>query len=148
MVSQIASISIVCSFFYSGADQIKHQSSASLAFFVGNPPATDGFPPQRASYTENVSIRWRHHVLCWLMHCMGWITINRRLNKPMNCAFKMVSFLFISGNVITVPSSESRRSMCKVHDKLNINISMGDVLVLSVSHNLNQWLPSAWPFTH
>ena len=148
MVSQIASISIVCSFFLFRRRSNKTSKLRVTGLFVGNPPATDGFPPQRASYTENVSIRWRHHVLCWLMHCMGWITINRRLNKPMNCAFKMVSFLFISGNVITVPSSESRRSMCKVHDKLNINISMGDVLVLSVSHNLNQWLPSAWPFTH
>ena len=27
----------------------------------GNPPATSGFPSQRASYAENVSNRWRHH---------------------------------------------------------------------------------------
>ena len=29
----------------------------------GNPPVTGGFPSQRASNEENVSIRWRHHVL-------------------------------------------------------------------------------------
>ena len=29
----------------------------------GNLPVTDGFPPQRGSYAENVSIWWRHPVL-------------------------------------------------------------------------------------
>ena len=28
----------------------------------GNPPVTSGFPSQRVSNTENVSIWWRHHV--------------------------------------------------------------------------------------
>ena len=28
----------------------------------GNPPVTGGFPSQRASDTENISIWWRHHV--------------------------------------------------------------------------------------
>ena len=37
---------------YSGADQRKQQSSASLAFVRGN---------HRASNAENVSIWWRHH---------------------------------------------------------------------------------------
>ena len=27
----------------------------------GNPPVTGGFPPQRASYAENVFIWWRYH---------------------------------------------------------------------------------------
>ena len=30
---------------------------------VGNSPGTGEFPAQRASYAENVSIWWRHHVL-------------------------------------------------------------------------------------
>ena len=44
MASQITSLSIVCSTVYSGADQRKHQSSASMAFLRGiyrwpmNPP--------------------------------------------------------------------------------------------------------------
>ena len=29
--------------------------------FEGNPPVNGGFPSQRASNAENVSIRWRHH---------------------------------------------------------------------------------------
>ena len=36
MASQITSLAIVCSNVYSGADQRKHQSSASLAFVGGN----------------------------------------------------------------------------------------------------------------
>ena len=32
----------------------------------GNPPVTDGFPSQRASYTDFSSIWWRHHV--WRRH--------------------------------------------------------------------------------
>ena len=53
MVSQIISVTIVYSTVYSGADQMKHQSSASLAFVLG----------QMASNTENVSIWWHHHVM-------------------------------------------------------------------------------------
>ena len=56
IASQITSLTIVYSTIYSGADQSKHQSSASLAFvFSGE------FPAQMASNAENVSIWWRHH---------------------------------------------------------------------------------------
>ena len=47
VASQITSLTIV----YSGADQSKHQSSASLAFVWGI----------HRSNAENVSIWWRHH---------------------------------------------------------------------------------------
>ena len=55
MASQITGLTIVYSTVYSGADQRKHQSSASLAFVPGE------FPAQKASSAENVSIWWRHH---------------------------------------------------------------------------------------
>ena len=58
MVSQITSLTIVYSTVYSDADQRKHQSSVSLAFVTG----TGEFSAQRASYAENVSTSWRHHV--------------------------------------------------------------------------------------
>ena len=53
---------------YSGADQRKHESSASLAFVPGE------FPAQMASNAENVSIWWRHHgdetfQLYWNIDC-------------------------------------------------------------------------------
>ena len=60
IASQITSLAIVYSAFYSGVDQRKHQSSASLAF-VWEFTGTGEFPAQRASYVENVSIWWRHH---------------------------------------------------------------------------------------
>ena len=62
MASQITSLSILYSAVFSGADQRKHQSPASLAFVAGNSPVTSEFPAQMASNAENVSIWWRHHV--------------------------------------------------------------------------------------
>ena len=59
--SQITSLTIVYTTVYSGVDQSKHQSSASLAICVGNSPGTGEFPAQMASNAENVSIWWRHH---------------------------------------------------------------------------------------
>ena len=56
MASQITSFTIDYSTIYSGADQRKHQSSASL-------PVSGEFPAQMASNAENVSIRWRYHVV-------------------------------------------------------------------------------------
>ena len=50
MASQITSLTIVYLTMCSGADQRKHQSSASLAFVTGE------FPTQRATKAENVSI--------------------------------------------------------------------------------------------
>ena len=61
IASQITSLTFVYSTVYSDADQRKHQSSASLAFVLGNSPGTGEFPAQMASNAENVSIWWRHH---------------------------------------------------------------------------------------
>ena len=58
----MASLTIVYSTVYSGADQRKHQSPASLAFvreFTGDWL----IPTQRASNAENISIWLRHHVI-------------------------------------------------------------------------------------
>ena len=59
MASQITSLLIVYSAVYSGTDERKHQSSASLAFVRG----INRWPAQRASNEESVSIWWRHHGL-------------------------------------------------------------------------------------
>ena len=59
MASQITSLPVVYSIVYSGADQRKHQSSASLAF-GGEFTGVGEFPAQRASNAGNGSIRWRH----------------------------------------------------------------------------------------
>ena len=71
IASQITSLTIVYSIVYSGADQSKHQSFASLAFVRG----IHRGPVQMASTAENVSTWWCHHALSpkqwwlsWLMH--------------------------------------------------------------------------------
>ena len=61
MASQVTWLTIGYSTVYLGADQRKHQSSASLAF-AGSLPATGEFPAKMASNAEKVSIWWRHHV--------------------------------------------------------------------------------------
>ena len=78
VASQITSLKIVYSTVYSGTDEIKHQSSASLAFCAGNSPVTGEFPAQNASNAENVSIWWRHHEL---MHWYN-MTGNKKLMLP------------------------------------------------------------------
>ena len=56
MASQITNLTIVYSTVCSGADQRKHQRSASLAFVRGIDRVTGEFPAQRASNAENFSI--------------------------------------------------------------------------------------------
>ena len=56
MASQITSLTIFNPTVYSGADQRKRQSSASLAICAGNSPVIGEFPAQMASNAENVSI--------------------------------------------------------------------------------------------
>ena len=58
MASQITGVSIVCSVVYSGADPRKRITGLC----EGN-PVTGGFPSQRATNVENVSIWWRHNGL-------------------------------------------------------------------------------------
>ena len=65
MASQISSLMTVYSTVYSGADQRKHQSSASLAFVWGIHRWPVNSAQQMASNAENVSIWWRHYVFCF-----------------------------------------------------------------------------------
>ena len=57
--SQITSPTFVYSTVYSGADEMKHQSSASLAFVRGIHRWLVNFPAQRASNAEKGFIWWR-----------------------------------------------------------------------------------------
>ena len=92
MASQITGVSVVCSTVCSGADQRKHQSSASLAFVRGNPLVTGGFPSKRASDMENVSIWWCHHELGCKMtpelpHISYQITVIILPTHPADCVY-------------------------------------------------------------
>ena len=61
MASHSTNTTAVYSIVYSGADQRKQQSSASLAFVREIHRWPVNYPAQRASNAENVSIWWRHH---------------------------------------------------------------------------------------
>ena len=63
MSSQMTSLAIVYSIIHSGADQRKHQSSASLAFVCGEFTGGRWIPRTKASDAENASVSWRHHVV-------------------------------------------------------------------------------------
>ena len=56
--------------FRRGSKKVSKLSVTSLC--EGNPPVTDGFPPQKASNAGNVSIWWRHNGTrlprCWWLH--------------------------------------------------------------------------------
>ena len=61
MSSQITSLTIV----YSRLFRCRWMKTSKLrvtGLCAGNSPVTSEFPAQRASYAENVSFRWRHHV--------------------------------------------------------------------------------------
>ena len=62
MASQISSLTIVYSTVYSGANQGKHQSSASLAFVRGIHRWPVISPHKWPVTRKKVSIWWRHHV--------------------------------------------------------------------------------------
>ena len=69
---QITGISIVYSTVCSGADQRKHQSSASLAFVRGIHRWPVDSPHKAPSNAENVSIWWRHHELSVFYRSSTW----------------------------------------------------------------------------
>ena len=69
MASQITGVSMVCSTVYSGADQRKYQSSASLAFVreIHRWPVNS---PHKGPVTRKISIWWRHHDIPWSHHLL------------------------------------------------------------------------------
>ena len=91
MASKITSLTIVYSTVYSGADQRKHQSSASQAFVRGI-HRYRWLPRTRASNAENIFILWRHHVQ-HDTHEMHSYPIHER---GMGCCFWARIFIYIS----------------------------------------------------
>ena len=62
IASQITSLTVVYSVVYSGAHQRNIKAPRHWPL-CGEFTGTGEFPAQRASYAENVSIWWRHHVM-------------------------------------------------------------------------------------
>ena len=59
MATQISGVSPVSS----GPRSKKTSKLRANGVCEGSPLVTDGFPSQKASDAEDVSIRWRHHTL-------------------------------------------------------------------------------------
>ena len=79
MASQITGLTIVYPSVYSGADQRKYQSSASLAFVRGihRRPVNSPHKGPVLSNAENVSIWWRHHVCIWCHYVSSsYVSVN------------------------------------------------------------------------
>ena len=57
----IAGVSMVCPTICSGADESYTSKLRVTGLSEGNPSVTSGFPSQRDSNAENVSVWWRHH---------------------------------------------------------------------------------------
>ena len=94
MASQITSFTIVYSTVYSGADQRKHQSSASLAFVWGIHWSPVN-PPHKWTVTrKEVFIWWRHHDPYFL----GWLCLvaSRTVLNSINGRNHPNDFAFIS----------------------------------------------------
>ena len=83
MASKITSLAIIYSTVYSGADQRKHQSSASLAFARGirRSPVTS---PHEGQWRGKVSIWWCHLSLKMKYHIMT-ICISLKINTNQFC---------------------------------------------------------------
>ena len=77
--------------------QRKHQSSVLLALYERNAPATGGFPSQRTSHVESVSILWRHHALTRI--CVV-LVITREQCLPQYAPFPLVLFWSISYSTV------------------------------------------------
>ena len=59
MASQITGVSVVCLF----SHRSKKASKVRVTVCEGNSPVIGEFPEQGASYAENISMWWRHHVI-------------------------------------------------------------------------------------
>ena len=101
VASQITGVSIVYLTGCSGADQSKHQSSASLAFVSGIQRWPMNSPHKRVSIAENVPIWWRHHAYSciFVMLC---------------CGFEMVDFIhsplsYVASAIIWLPQSQMKK---------------------------------------
>ena len=120
MASQITSLIIVYSTVYSGADQRKHQSSASLAFVRGILRWPVNSPAHKASNAKNVSIWWRHHGYHtepyftnrdhWRLGYEYWITSKYNQEIPSVCHTSILQLrfnkTFTTGVIITQKTTD------------------------------------------
>ena len=109
IASQITSLTIVYSTVYSGADQWKHQSSASLAFVW----VPGEFPAQIASNAENVSIWWRHHGSHFLQYHMWHDRLSSAILINISPQFRRPAYSSIK-NTLYMSNAETFNSNVRI----------------------------------
>ena len=120
--SQITSLGIVYSTVYSGVNQRKHQSSASLAFVRRIHRGPVNSPHKRASNAENGFIWWRHHVL----H-----TRRRHANPRKHVSFHLLTHVW---NQIYI-------AVCKYNIALLFIVMPWSIWWIYAIWTLNHWPP-------
>ena len=164
LASQITSLTIVCSTVYSGADQRKHQSSASLAFgrWIHQWPVKS---PHRWPVTRKMlpfdDISWDNS---WLLHVTLWHGNAVRITGPLwgwsTCnrwsSTRICSSLYVSLNKLNKLSScrwfEASRCSCDgTHEQDTRSYAFRPLVTLNTSHDrgvmrvpadANSWWPS------
>ena len=99
---QITSLTVVYTTVYSGADQTKHQSSASLAFVRGIHRGPVNSPIQMASNAENVSIPWRRHGKA-ITHIQNWSDFSLKITH----ASELIQVITILGCICYITLFEN-----------------------------------------
>ena len=87
IASQITSLAIVYSAFYSGVDKKKNIKAPRHWPLCGEFTGTGEFPAQRASYAENVSIWWRHHEIDESFMLLWCLVLKLRWNSFVSCSY-------------------------------------------------------------
>ena len=75
---------------------------------AGNSPGTGEFPAQMASYAENVSTWWRHHVCCGCIISCYWIRV---INLSMFSAW-LIHWHWVDSSTVPLHSPNGRHFAC------------------------------------
>ena len=114
MASQITSLALVYSTVYSGADQRKHQSSASLAFVRGIHRGPVNSPHKWPVHNaENVFIWWRHHQQPPRCRCNGEYSVILVISCNKYITYRPLNKLWsreVVGSCVFVTASSSDSS--------------------------------------
>ena len=121
LVAQITGVSVVCKTVCSGADQRKHQSTASLAIVKGIHRWPVDSPHKGPVTAEKVSIRWRHHDEIiynkYIVDIMN--SDDTGVNEPIvKCSrlavIQFMSFIFFQLQISPTQTLKQRRFMVKI----------------------------------
>ena len=160
IASQYTSLTIVYSTVYSGADQSKHQSSASRAFVWGihRGPVNS---PHKCPVTRKLLPFWWRHYGSWIVKPSNEFTIcARRTYKSTDTQFLCVTFLLTVPAVLTHWGPDKMAvifqttfwnvfswiKMCELRLRFHWTLFLWVQLTIfqATSHCLNQWLLIYW----